>query len=242
MTSGMTGSTDPMARGCPALYQRGFTLIELLVVMTLLAVIMMGLVSALRTMGQTETRIDQRLEHIDEVRVARAFLQQTLSRVSVLKMDEPGATGKKVIPLVAKSDSLAWVGIMPARPNVGGRHFFRLMMEGTDAGRELVLRFAPWSPDVVQPDWKSAQSRVLIRGVTQFAVLAQGQPPEGRNPAEPWPRGWQTGWPVADVPPEQLLIKLVDTQGPWPDWVVGLHTLPQGEGGGSGRVVIGGGK
>jgi len=36
---------------------KGFTLLEMLVVMVLLSVIMLGLLSALRTMAQTETRI-----------------------------------------------------------------------------------------------------------------------------------------------------------------------------------------
>ena len=221
--------------------QRGFTLIELLVVMTLLSIIMLGLVSALRTMAQTETRIDQRLERLDEIRVARAFLQQTLARVSTLKMDEPGATGKQIIPFQAMPDSLVWVGIMPARPNVGGRHFFRLAMEDSGTGRELVLRFTPWSPDAPLPNWRLAESRTLVPGVTQFAVQAQGQPPEARNPAEPWPRGWQSGWPVVDTTPEQVRLGLVDAQGAWPDWVIALRALPQGEGG-SRKVVIGGGK
>ena len=220
---------------------RGFTLIELLVVMTLLSIIMLGLVSALRTMAQTETRIDQRLERLDETRVARAFLQQTLARVSTVKMDEPGATGKQIIPFQATPDSLIWVGIMPARPNVGGRHFFRLAMEDSSAGRELVLRFAPWNPDASLPNWRLAESRTLIPGVTQFAVQAQGLPPEARNPAEPWPRGWQNGWPITDTAPEQVRLGLVDAQGPWPEWVIALRALPQGEGG-SRKVVIGGGK
>ena len=64
---------------------RGFTLLELLVVMSLLSVIMIGLTSALRTMAQTESKIDQRLERLGEMRVVLAFLVQTLTRVSAQK-------------------------------------------------------------------------------------------------------------------------------------------------------------
>jgi general secretion pathway protein J len=220
---------------------RGFTLLELLVVMTLLSIIMIGLVSALRTMAQTETRIDQRLERLDEIRVARSFLQQTLGRVSALTVDAPGATGKKIVPFVLTPDSLTWVGIMPARPNVGGRHFFRLAMEDTSGGLELVLRFAPWGPDAAPPNWPTAESRVLIKGIKQVNLQAQGLPPDTRNSAEPWPRGWQNGWPVADVLPEQVRLKLVDAQGEWPDWTLPIRALPQGDSGFS-RVVVGGGK
>ena len=221
--------------------QRGFTLLELLVVMTLLSVIMIGLVSALRTMAQTESRIDARLAHLDEIRVARSFLQQTLGRVSATTVDAPGATGKKVTSFAATPDSLTWVGIMPARPDVGGRHYFRIALEDNAAGRELVLRFAPWTPDLVLPDWSKAESRVLLAGIQQMRVQAQGLPPQNRSAAEPWPKDWQNGWPVADALPEQVRLSLSDANGDWPDWTLALHALPQGDGSFS-RVVVGGGK
>jgi len=209
--------------------QLGFTLLELLVVMSLLSIIMIGLVSALRTMAQTESKIDGRLERLDEIRVARTFLQQTLTRVSAMTLDAPDATGKTIIPFVATPDSVTWVGILPARPNVGGRHFFRLALEDTYTGHDLVLRFSPWNPDIVVPDWSAAESRTLIKDISQMNVQAQGLPPLGHNVAEPWPKGWQNGWPIADTLPEQLRLGLVDAQGDWPEWNIALHALPQSD-------------
>lgn len=209
--------------------QSGFTLLELLVVMSLLSIIMVGLAGALRTMAQTESRIDQRLERLDEIRTARGFLQQTLGRVSGLKLDAPDATGKQIIPFLATPDSLSWVGIMPARPNVGGRHFFRLTTEDTTTGRALVLRFLAWNPDIVFPDWSTAESRVLILGINQMNVQAQGLPPRGQNTDLTWPTGWQSGWPVPDTLPEQVRLSLVDAQGDWPEWTIALQALPQGD-------------
>jgi general secretion pathway protein J len=221
--------------------QQGFTLIELLVVMTLLSVIMLGLVTALRNMAQTESKIDQRLERLDEIRVARTFLQQTLSRVSSSTLDAPGTTGKTIIPFTATSDSLTWVGILPARPNLGGRHFFRLAMEDTPAGGELVLRFAPWQADLISPDWSQTEARILIRGISQMTVQTQGLPPQGHALAQSWPKGWQNGWPITDALPEQLRLSLTDAQGSWPEWNMALHALPQSDSSFS-RVVVGGSK
>ena len=219
--------------------QAGFTLIELLVVMTLLSVIMIGLVSALRTMAQTESKIDQRLNRLDEIRVARAFLQQTLSRVSSAVVDAPGATGKRVVPFEAFPDSLTWIGVMPARPDIGGRHFFRLAMEVTGAGRDLVLRFTPWLPDGAIPDWTQADSRVLVTGVQSIRVEAEGLPPRARAATVTWPQGWQTGWPVDDVLPERLRLRIEDGQGEWPEWTLALRPLLQSDGSVS-QVVVGG--
>lgn len=216
----------------------GFTLIELLVVMSLLSVIMIGLVSALRTMAQTESKIDQRLNRLDEIRAARSFLQQTLSRVSSTTIDAPGATGQKIVPFAAMSDSLTWIGVMPARPNVGGRHFFKLAIEANGAQRELVLRFAPWLADGVLPDWSQAESRILVSGIENLTVEAQGLPPRARN-APDWPAGWQNGWPVADVLPEQIRLRLEDAQGAWPQWTLSLRGMAQNDNSFN-IVVIGG--
>lgn len=220
--------------------QSGFTLLELLVVMSLLSIIMIGLVSALRTMAQTESKIDQRLQRLDEIRAARTFLQQTLGRVSALKLDAPDATGKSIIPFTASADGLSWVGIMPARPNVGGRHFFRLAIEDTGTGGELVLRFSPWNPDIVFPDWPATESRVLIPGITQLKVEAQGLPPQGQNAALAWPAGWQSGWPITDALPERVRLSLVDAQGDWPEWTITLRALPHSDSSFS-NVTVGGG-
>lgn len=218
----------------------GFTLLEMLVVMVLLSVIMLGLLSALRTMAQTETRIDRQLERLDQIRVARTFLQQTLTRVSAVATDMPGASGTKVIPFAATNDSLTWVGILPARPDVGGRHFFRLMVEDTDSGRALVLRYAPWNPDALMPNWLSANSRLLLKDVTKIEVQAQGFPPQGRNPAQPWPQGWQNGWPVADALPERLRLTGYAAGVTVFPFATAVYSLPGGDSS-FGGVTFGGG-
>jgi general secretion pathway protein J len=214
-------------------------LIELLVAMSLLSVIMAGLVSALRGMAQSESKIDQRLQRLDDIRIARSFLQQTLGRVSGELQDAPGATGKRVVSFSATANSLIWVGILPARPNVGGRHFFRLAMEARDSGQELVLRFLPHSADIATLNWSLAESRVLVSGVTKISISAQGLSTELRDPTEPWPVGWQDGWPMASALPEQVRLSVIDGQGEWLPWIIGLQTLPQTAGGFS-KVAVGG--
>ena len=49
--------------------QAGFTLVEVLIALSLLAVLMLLLTGALRSAGQTETRVDQRLQQADELRI-----------------------------------------------------------------------------------------------------------------------------------------------------------------------------
>ncbi|GAB4212399.1 MAG: hypothetical protein Fur007_04610 [Rhodoferax sp.] len=208
--------------------QYGFTLLELLVVMTLMSLLMVGMVSALRTMAQTETRIDQRLQRLDEWRSAYALLSGVLAHVATPEMDVPDAPGKRRIPWRMTPDTLTWVGEMPARPGVGGRTQFRLALESipeaADPAPALVLRRAAWQPDAAAPDWDRAERTVLVHQVNALQFEAQGQRPRARNPNEPWPQGWQTDWPVPDVAPQHLRLTLHDAQTDQPrQWAFALR-------------------
>lgn len=217
----------------------GFTLLELLVVMSLLSMLMVGLVSAMRTMAQTEAKIDQRLERLDEMRAARAFLMQTLSRVSASKIEDPSITGKKTVPFVASADVLIWVGIMPARPSIGGRYFFRVALEAVGDKSELVLRFALCDPEMTPPNWSISDSRVLVKDIQKFQVYAKGPQPKMVAQTKPWPAGWQNGWPVGDALPDQVKLSLTDANGNMHDWTSSVYPLTQSHGPLS-LVVVGG--
>ncbi|GAB4396995.1 MAG: hypothetical protein OHK0048_03730 [Rhodoferax sp.] len=199
---------------------RGFTLLELLVVMVLLSLLMLGLVSALRTMAQTENRIDQRLQRLDEWRSAHDLLGRALAHVATPELEAPGTSGKRITPWRMGADTLTWVGEMPARPGQGGRTHFRLALESLEdepaAARSLVLRWARWQPDWAVPDWDRAERAVLVRQVKAWRLEAMGERPRARNPNEPWPKGWQAEWPVPDVAPQHLRLTLYDTRSDQP--------------------------
>lgn len=192
---------------------KGFTLLELLVVMTLLSLLMTGMISAMRTMAQTETKIDQRFNQLNETRVIHNFLKEILAKVSAARINAPDASGKTRIPFVATPDSLTWVGVMPARPDVGGLHYFRLAVESGDSQQALVLRFAPVDVEMRLPDWSATESRLLLRDIDAFTIQAQGLPLPSSESFANWPNGWQNGWPVADALPEQLRLEMTSQSG-----------------------------
>lgn len=216
----------------------GFTLLEMLVVMVLLSIVMTGLIAGLRSMAQTETRIDQRLTRLEELRIARSFLLSALAQVSADKIDVPNMPGKRMVPFEATSDTLSWVGNLPARGQVGGRHFFRLAMESVESRQELVLRFLPSRADLNFPDWSQADSRVLLKGITHLSVQAQGFVPQGQDSSN-WPRGWETGWPVADALPERVRLQLDDGQGDVLQWVIAMRATARSDATTRGPVIGG---
>jgi general secretion pathway protein J len=200
---------------------QGFTLIELLVVMTMLSLIMMGMAGAFRTMAQTETRVDEKLQRTDQMRVVQQFLLHTVSRIDGTLVDLP-QRGQGVL-FQANADSVQWVGIMPARPGVGGRHFFRLALEDTSGGdKGLVIRYVPWAMQVQFPDWTQAESQVLVNRITQWSVETEGLPRELSQLTGEWPRGWQTTWTAPKAIPQRMRIAIADAKGPWPPIILSV--------------------
>ena len=218
----------------------GFTIIELLVVISLLSVIMLGLVSSMRGVAQTQEKVEGRIARLEDIRVTRNFLRQVLSRVSSEYSNAPDGVGKRLVPFSVNKKGLMWVGVLPARPDVGGRYFFRLSLEDHEGKLDLVLRLAPWAPDVFPPEWSNAEARVLAIDVLKFEVEAMGVASDARRAAGDWPVGWQIGWPKVDAIPDQLRLRVTDSTGEWPEWTVTLHALPQSDSGFSKEVVGGG--
>lgn len=221
---------------------QGFTLIELLVVMTMLALIMVGLGQAFRSMGQTEVRVDERLQRSDQMRVVKHFLQSALTRADATSYANPDVKGGQGVLFKADPDSISWVGNMPARPGVGGRHFFRLAIEDLEGGdKGLVLRYQAWTPLAQFPDWNQADTQVLVNRTTELTIMAEGLPKRLSDAQADWPMGWQAGWPVAKELPQRVSVLIQDKQGPWPPITVPLYasvsSAPV-----SGGFVTGGGR
>ena len=205
--------------------------------MSLLSVVMLAMGSALRSMAQTESRVDDRLQRIDQMRVVNNFLRQTLGRVDVVKgTNNPG---DRSILFAATENNVSWLGIMPARYGVGGRYFFRLATEETTQGNALIIRYIPWTLQTVFPDWAQSESKVLVAGITDLKVEAEGLPLEIQTTPADWPRGWQSGWPVKDAPPQRLRLTWADAKGEWPPLVIAIVPTTQSQPS-SGGFVAGG--
>lgn len=215
----------------PAKFGRGFTLVELLVVISLLSLVMLAMVSALRTTAQTEERVDQRLQRNDEMRVASDFLRGILGRISARKLVGPVAEGQSQFAFSGGERELTWVGIMPARYGAGGRYYFRLSMDAVPGGHALVVRFMPWVEDSLPLDWTGAQAHTLVANVAELALQYED--------AEAEPPVWTPRWLVADRLPQRVRVGIRTANGPWPDLVVAMRIAPGSDPVSSGAVFGG---
>ncbi|MDR1969203.1 MAG: prepilin-type N-terminal cleavage/methylation domain-containing protein [Burkholderiaceae bacterium] len=198
--------------------QSGFTLIEVLIALVLLSLLLLLLTSAMRSMGQTEDRVEQRVAAADDYRISVDFLHQVLGRVSARRFRSLAADTPLDMPFFeARPESLAWIGILPARYGAGGRHYMRLALE---SGR-LVLRFAPWNGAPVFTAWGQAAVQPLAAPVQSFTLRYQ-DPASGQ---------WSAVWPPPGMPRNQLppsllpsavVLQVDGPEPPWPPLVIAV--------------------
>jgi general secretion pathway protein J len=216
--------------------QTGFTLVEVLIALFLLSLLMLVLTGAMRSMGQIEERVDLRIQAADDNRAAVDLLRGVLGHVSARRFRSLDADGPPELPFFeAGPDSLAWIGIMPARYGTGGRHYLRLAVEsGADGVGRLVLRYAPWSGEPMFADWAQAQAQALAAPVNSMS-LRYKEPASGQ---------WSTVWPPPGLPAVELpLTRLpsavaLQIDGPgfvWPPLIVAVAPTPISDPSVSGR-------
>lgn len=213
---------------------RGFTLVEVLVVLSLLSLLMLGMVSALLSLGQAENRIDQRTLVNQEDRSVRQLLRNLLATVSSQNWRHASLSdGTTAVGLILGDQSIEWVGNLPARHGPSGRHFLRLHLqpdETTPTG-QLALRHSPWSPGADQPDrfpdWANASTHTLLTHVERFNVSARSQvPPPGWPDSRPWSTDWQNPWPAATALPEEIRILLRTDGRDWLPIIIAVQSAP----------------
>ncbi len=229
----------------------GFTLVEMLVVMSLLSVIMLALVSAMRSAGQSSERVDAHLAMQDDDRVAERFVRGALGRISgravpgaslesapLPQLGAPPSTGRPPALFIGAPDQISWVGVLPARYGAGGRCFFHLGVEHVGNVSALVLRYVPWEDQPRFPDWGSADSQVLMAGVTGIAIQYENDRPMNVDADSEW----EAGWSHPGFLPARVVIDIQREARAPLQWVVPLWPLPVSRpGGGVGdEEVIGG--
>ncbi len=218
-----------MRRRVSARLTRGFTLVEILVAMSLLAVVMAATLSAMRTMAQTEVRVDERLQRLDRMRVVNGFLRSTLGRVDSNLHANAQTPGERHLHFLADAKSVSWVGIMPARYGAGGRYFFHLSMQESGSEASLVLRYTPWAAQPEFPDWGSSEVQTLVRNVVNFQVEAEGLPLDLQTIPTTWPMGWNLGWAEKAALPQRVRLSWADQTGAWPPLVVAVMPTSQSQ-------------
>lgn len=193
--------------------QRGFTLVEVMVALTILSLVMLATITALRTLANTQTALERLTQRVDEVRTVSSFLRDTLESAVAssgsgsggltLGGSDPGSTFFRVYP-----QAVEWRSIVLFGESFGGTYLLRVAREAD----QLVLRWL--EPDTISrtPDWAGAPSRVLVDELDELQVSYR------RELAGDWQSEWD--W---EGTPSLLRLQIKASGRYWPELIMGLQ-------------------
>ena len=202
----------------------GFTLVEVMIAITVFSLIMLGAMTAMRTLGRVNTSVSATVARSDEMRSVSQALRRLLEQVHVSGGSRP-ASGTWGSPLGAGGSSayfegdareVTWLAPLMGVAGISGLHYLRLHVV-RDA---LVLDIARHRRDQREPDWnEKVASPVLMTGVTGFEVAYR--------PAfdEPWAR--EHGMDEQEQGLQAVRIRLRAGDRYWPDLVVAPPALQE---------------
>lgn len=196
----------------------GFTLVEVLVATALLSLLMLGLLTAMRSFAQTESRIDERIRDDADLRASERFLRTILGTVS--PRTRPTTAGApREIDFSGGAQTLRWIGVMPARHGAGGLYRFSLSARPATADLNgpaaLVLEFTPFAPGFdAAIDPATVQSRVMASEIGQVRFRYQDDLKSGEL--------WLDEWPHADRLPQRIGLNVLGASRPWPEVMVAV--------------------
>lgn len=200
---------------------RGFTLVELLVALILLSLIALGLGGAMRTISQTQERVDQRTEQWERQYTSVQFLRQMFSQVSGLRRPtEQVRPGENNTYFVGRAKEVQWLGSMPANFAQGGRSHMRLLLQPSAQGQQLVLQYKKLEKNAKNVYWASASSYVLDSKVETFHLRYLRTSKDGQQ----WLPAWEGSGDAQSERnlPTAIGLHVQTRQGAWPLLVIAL--------------------
>ena len=206
-------------------HEQGFTVIELIISLVIVAIIMVGLLTAMRSFGITGEKLDARIALVDERRVVSGFLDDVFGQV-VLRPRLSLAGTPDESTFVGGAAAVQWVGVMPARHGAGGLYHFRLQVAAAnDGGSALMLAYLPYTGVELLPDWSLAEQRVLLGHLDSFSLAYQ------LDDGSEWREAWRNSSEPNSLSRVRLSIRSARSE--WPLFVIRVRGLQPSDRAGS---------
>ncbi len=181
----------------------GFTLVEVVVAITILSLIVLGTLTALRTFGRTQERLDEVSSRTQSVRQVSGFLRRILTDAQPLQRFDPERGAN--IYFYGDERQLVWVAPFSASRHIGGLTVFRLVADD----ESLTLGFAPYLGSQ-EPQWSEYPTYTLLEALNGFELAYRQAPGEE----------WLSDWREPGAMPDSLRLTIVADGRYWPDLIV----------------------
>lgn len=185
----------------------GFTLVEVVISLTILSLIMLTTLTAIRTFGDTQAKLQQVTDRLDEMRLVTAFLRRTISQavpVSRVRKDEGYGTY-----FSGKDNELIWTTPMVG-PGLGGLKVLRL---SNIEDRQLMIQISDFLSPIDEPEWTQIEPHTLVDQLDSFSLAYRA------SPWEEWMEKWD--WSLTNPYAVKLLISANGRF--WPEIIINLN-------------------
>lgn len=186
---------------------RGFTLVEVVVALTVLSLISLATLAAMRTFGTTQQKLDLVSDRTQEMRVVNQFLRRVLADPQPVLRQTPRW---QYSYFHGDQQQLIWVAPFAASRYIGGLTVFRL--EANEEG-QLTVQFAPYLAPDKEPNWSELELHVLVQEVDQFRLAYRSAP--GKE--------WLESWDGMVDNPDSLRLSIAANGRYWPDIIIRLN-------------------
>lgn len=190
--------------------QRGMTLIEVAISATILSMILLALVSAMRTFANSQSAIQAASQRAEMVREASDFLRHSL-RESVLITPEA---------FYHDSSEIVWVAPLDRVGTAGGLVWFRLARQGDYLALDLAKASAnaePRDDAELEPVWgQLVLPQKLLRDVTDFSISTR------LEATDSWSQSFDSN---ADTVPHSVKLEWEFAGVEWPPLVVSMDNF-----------------
>lgn len=189
---------------------RGFTLVEAVVSLVVLSLVVLAVVTSLRTFGNTKSVLDRQASENDQVRLVSQFLRSTIgSAMPLLRVGGASNSSRfadrgNIYSAYFGGDAgaMEWAAPASGSARFGGVFLFRLEVERGD----LVLRWLPYGKRQTEDQWSDAEQYVLADEVEQLVIRYLGV--DGGE--------WEDEWTGGQSLPVLISLRLATEGHTWP--------------------------
>lgn len=189
--------------------QAGFTLIEVVVALSILSLVLLGTVTGMRTLGNTQVALERKTERVDEVRTVSGFLRD-LMESAVVGAGSGGLTlgggSSEASYFKFGPEFMEWKTIILFGESFGGSYIVRIASEGG----QLMMRWQESARAAPTPDsWDKASSRLLVTDLEEFSISLRQR----------YSGQWTDEW-AGDEPPALVRLQMKTAGRFWPDLIL----------------------
>jgi general secretion pathway protein J len=181
-----------------------------MVALTILSLVLLGTVSALRTLGNTQGSLERVGERVDEIRSVSEFLRD-LMESAVVGSGESGLSlgggGRGATYFRLGDGFLEWKTNLLFGEAYGGTHIVRIAAEQG----QLMLRWVePSATGLDDSQWQQSPSRPLVNNLEDLVISLR--PEFGSD--------WVASWEESAVAPALVRLQIKSSGRHWPDLIM----------------------